>query len=126
MSTHRKPHRSARQSAGRRSQRVPRPHKRTTKATLSFDRAIENDSDSTQAPSAVVLEHAGDIYAMNGMIDDAMKYWKQALDGDGQNAVLKWKINNRQYITEDELLRRNRPAKKESVTKKIIKKGRKR
>lgn len=63
---------------------------------------------------------------MNGMIDDAMKYWKQALDGDGQNAVLKWKITNRQYITEDELLRRNRPAKKESVTKKIIKKGRKR
>ena len=83
----------------------------------------------------VALKHLGykaavvnfsDIYAMNGMIDDAMKYWKQALDGDGQNAVLKWKINNRQYITEDELLRRNRPAKKESVTKKIIKKGRKR
>ena len=93
-------------------------------AKTYIDAALKN-SDSTENNSTI-LEHAGDIYAMNGMIDDAMKYWKQALDGDGQNAVLKWKINNRQYITEDELLRRNRPAKKESVTKKIIKKGRKR
>ena len=93
-------------------------------AKTYIDAALKN-SDST-ANNSTILEHAGDIYAMNGMIDDAMKYWKRALDGDGQNAVLKWKINNRQYITEDELLRRNRPAKKESVTKKIIKKGRKR
>lgn len=93
-------------------------------AKTYIDAALKN-SDSTENNSTI-LEHAGDIYAMNGMIDDAMKYWKQALDDDGQNAVLKWKINNRQYITEDELLRRNRPAKKESVTKKIIKKGRKR
>lgn len=93
-------------------------------AKTYIDAALKN-CDSTENNSTI-LEHAGDIYAMNGMIDDAMKYWKQALDGDGQNAVLKWKINNRQYITEDELLRRNRPAKKESVTKKIIKKGRKR
>ena len=93
-------------------------------AKTYIDAALKN-SDST-ANNSTILEHAGDIYAMNGMIDDAMKYWKQALDGDGQNAVLKWKINNRQYITEDELLRRNRPAKKELVTKKIIKKGRKR
>lgn len=93
-------------------------------AKTYIDAALKN-SDSTENNSTI-LEHAGDIYAMNGMIDDAMKYWKQALDGDGQNAVLKWKITNRQYITEDELVRRNRPAKKESVTKKIIKKGRKR
>ncbi len=51
-------------------------------AKTYIDAALKN-SDSTENNSTI-LEHAGDIYAMNGMIDDAMKYWKQALVDDGR------------------------------------------
>lgn len=46
-------------------------------AKIYMDQAIAN-MDSTET-SNVVLEHAGDIYAMNGLTDEAMKYWKKVV-----------------------------------------------
>ncbi len=56
--------------------------------------------------NSTVLEHAGDIYAMNGMVNEAVGYWKQALDDDHQTEILKWKIENKQYITEEDPTKR--------------------
>lgn len=64
-----------------------------------MDAALKN-IDSTENNSAV-LEHAGDIYAMNGMADKALEFWKKAADDDHKTALLEWKITNKQYISEE-------------------------
>ena len=63
---------------------------------------------------------------MNGMIDEAVEYWKQAYDDDHQTALLEWKIKNKQYISEEELKRKQSPAAPQKVQKQNNKKGRKR
>ena len=104
---------------------------RYAEAKTYIDQALKN-RDST-ADNSVVLEHAGDIYAMNGMTDESVDFWKQAYTDGHRTAVLKWKIDNKQYISEEELERRNNPKKAQTTskksslqtTKKSIKKGRK-
>lgn len=95
-------------------------------AKTYIDAALKN-RDSTENNSTV-LEHAGDIYAMNGMADEAVDYWKKAYDDDHKTAVLEWKIKNKQYISEEALKRKQSPAlprKGQSTTKLKNKKGRK-
>lgn len=69
--------------------------KRYEEAKAYIDRAIESDSDSTQAPSAVVLEHAGDIYCMCGDTEHATQLWQKALKAGGDKAVLTRKIKTK-------------------------------
>ena len=107
---------------------------RFAEAKPYIDASLKN-RDST-ADNSVVLEHAGDIYAMNGLIDQAVDYWKQAGGKDNKNAVLEWKIENKQYITEETLVRNAMKEEKElreaykhidrlTNKKKVNKKGRK-
>lgn len=93
-------------------------------AKTYIDETLKN-GDSTDI-SNTVLEHAGDIYAMNGMADQAVEYWKKACKGNDHTAVLEWKIKNKQYISEEELERRNNPKKTlQRGMQKVTKKGRK-
>ena len=48
--------------------------------------------------SAVVTEHAGDIYAMNGDMERAVELWQRALQDDPKNKVLIKKIKQKKYI----------------------------
>ncbi len=75
-----------------------------------MDAALKN-IDSTENNSAV-LEHAGDIYAMNGMADEALDFWKKAADGDRKTALLEWKITNKQYISEEKFKKMEVAAEK--------------
>lgn len=50
---------------------------RYAEAKIYIDQAIANDTDSVQ--SAVVIEHAGDIHAMNNEIPTAVDYWQKAV-----------------------------------------------
>ena len=70
--------------------------KRYSEAQTYIDQALANDTDSVQ--SAVVIEHAGDIYAMNGKTDRAVEYWKKALEKGGGSALLSRKIKLKKYI----------------------------
>lgn len=71
--------------------------KRYADALPYIDMAVKNDTTK----SAVIIEHAGDIYAQNGDIDKAVEYWKQALEaGDKDNKVLIRKIKIRKYVDE--------------------------
>lgn len=81
-------------------------------AKTYIDAALKN-RDSTENNSTV-LEHAGDIYAMNGMMDGALDYWKQAYDDDHKTEVLKWKIDNKQYISEEAFRKKMNPAATEN------------
>lgn len=71
--------------------------KRYSEAAQYIDMAVKNDTTK----SAVIIEHAGDIHAMNGETDKALKYWRDALKaGDGTNKILIRKIKLKKYIDE--------------------------
>ena len=72
--------------------------KRFIEAKLYIDQAVKNDTDSVQ--SSVVLEHAGDIYALNGQIEGALKYWNKALKvaKKEDKALIQRKIKLKKYI----------------------------
>jgi len=67
---------------------------RYAEARIYIDQALQNDS----LPSAVINEHAGDIYALCGDTDNALAMWKKALDDDPENKLLRRKINRKKYI----------------------------
>jgi len=72
--------------------------KRYTEAKIYIDQALQNDS----VLSDVVLEHAGDIHAMNNEPESAVKYWTEALKKkkDVDEALLRKKIKLRRYVKE--------------------------
>ena len=67
---------------------------RYAEARIYIDQALQNDS----TVGAVVTEHAGDIYAMAGDIDGAIRLWQQALAQDPGNKLLARKIKRKKYI----------------------------
>ena len=72
--------------------------RRYEEARMFIDQAVANDT----AAGAVILEHAGDIYAMNGDIETAVDYWQRAVAaGAGGEAILR-KIKTRRYIEDEQ------------------------
>ena len=70
---------------------------RFEEARIYIDQAVAADS----AQSAVIVEHAGDIYMLAGDSAKAMEYWQKALDLDEEeNALLQRKIKLKKYIEE--------------------------
>ncbi|MBO4658948.1 MAG: tetratricopeptide repeat protein [Prevotella sp.] len=67
---------------------------RFEEARIYIDQALANDS----TVSAVIIEHAGDIYMMTNEPDKALEYWQKALEKDGENALLQRKIKLKKYI----------------------------
>lgn len=70
--------------------------KRYEDAKIYIDEAIKNDT----ALNNVVIEHAGDIYAMTGDIDKAVDYWQRAVYEGNDSALILRKIKQRKYIKE--------------------------
>ena len=72
--------------------------RRYDEAREYIDRTLENDPDS----SAVMLEHAGDIYYCAGLPERAVELWTKALQQGGDKSdrrrMLTRKIKNRKYI----------------------------
>ncbi|HPW90548.1 MAG TPA: hypothetical protein PLJ40_03965 [Paludibacteraceae bacterium] len=58
------------------------------------ERAIELETDS------IILEHYGDILFALGDVDGAVKWWKKSYDSGNESAILKQKIEQKQYIPE--------------------------
>lgn len=67
---------------------------RYAEARIYIDQTLQNDS----TPAAVVIEHAGDIYAQNGDITKAIEYWQQSLEQDPTNKHVARKIKRKKYI----------------------------
>ena len=67
---------------------------RYAEARIYIDQTLQNDT----LPSSVVVEHAGDIYALNGDIEKAVSLWTQALADDPNNKLLARKIKRKKYI----------------------------
>lgn len=65
-------------------------------AKTEIDRALEAEV----TPSADLYEHAGDIYFMNGLPDEALEYWEKALEMNPENKLLAKKVKNKAYFFE--------------------------
>lgn len=81
---------------------------RYAEAQIYMDRVCPPDSaDSVlladDAIAGVVLEHAGDIAAMNELMDQALRFWQLAekAGGSGLTATLPRKIKLKKYIKEE-------------------------
>ena len=76
-----------------------------TTARIYMDRVVDvNQADSillqSDDISAVVLEHAGDIYSQCGQTEQAVRLWKLARqkDTDTKNTLLNRKIRKQKYL----------------------------
>lgn len=69
---------------------------RFAEAKIYIEQTLQCDSDS----SAVIIEHAGDIYAKCDNIDKAVELWKEALRKSPDNEILARKVRQRKYIRE--------------------------
>lgn len=70
---------------------------RYAEAKLYIDQALAADS----VESDVILEHAGDIYAVNGDMEKALEYWKKARDAGSGSKTLIRKIRQKKYIKDE-------------------------
>ena len=78
--------------------------KRYAEAKIYIDQTLQCDSDT----SAVLLEHAGDIYYHVGNKQQAVEYWKQALERtrqtvgseDNRLKIIARKIKLKKYVKE--------------------------
>lgn len=71
--------------------------KKYAEAMQYINMAVDNDTTK----SAVITEHAGDIHAVNGDIDGAIKFWQQALEAGSENdKAIRRKIKLKKYVEE--------------------------
>lgn len=56
------------------------------------------ESDEPYSGSAEILEHAGDIYFMSGLPDQAVTFWERAAALAPDNELLARKVKNRTYF----------------------------
>ena len=84
--------------------------------------------DDLSASAQAIIDKQGVAYTdllYEWYADESVNFWKEAYTGENQTEVLAWKIKNRQYITEEELKKRNAPKQKVAATKKSVRKGKK-
>ena len=71
--------------------------KKYAEAMQYINMAVDNDTTK----SAVIIEHAGDIHAVNGDTDGAVKFWQQALEAGTENdKAIRRKIKLKKYVEE--------------------------
>ncbi len=74
-------------------------------AKFYIDRVVSpSQNDSTLLADAElhpdVLEHAGDIYALNGKEEEALRYWSLAMRKGEGSALLEKKVKLKKYVKE--------------------------
>lgn len=70
--------------------------KKYAEAREAIDGAIANDDDPDN--SADMLEHAGDIYFMDGNPDKALEFWRKALKLSPDNELLHRKVKQKTFF----------------------------
>lgn len=73
--------------------------KKYSEAKIYIEQLLENVKDGEEM-GAVICDHIGDIYIMNGDAEKAVKYWKLAKTAGSDNKVIDSKIKKVKYIPE--------------------------
>ena len=71
---------------------------RYAEAKVYIDQALQHMDEDQQ--NAVIIEHAGDIYAQNKDIDRALAFWQDASEKQPDNTLLARKIKLKKYLKE--------------------------
>ena len=71
---------------------------RYTEAKIYIDQALQNMEDTLG--NAVIIEHAGDIYAQNKDMDRALSLWRDAQQQKPDDPLLNRKIKLKKYLKE--------------------------
>ncbi len=71
---------------------------RYAEAKVYIDQALQNMKETEE--NIVIIEHAGDIYAQNKEMDQALSYWQDAQKRDPDNSLLNKKIKLKKYLKE--------------------------
>ena len=74
--------------------------KRYSEAKIYIDQALQNISDTDAPGNEVIIEHAGDIYAMNKDTERALSFWLDAQQKKPEDQLLQKKIKQKKYIKE--------------------------
>lgn len=72
--------------------------KRYSEARVYIDSVLVLLGDTASTDDASLIEHAGDIYAKCGQTEQAVGFWKQALELGGPNALIEKKLRKRKYV----------------------------
>lgn len=64
------------------------------------DSVMTENANPENAPSAEIYDHAGDIYFMTGDHNEAVEFWKEALNLAPDNEAIKKKVTHRTYFFE--------------------------
>ena len=68
-------------------------------AKVYMEQLLRNSGEE-EVLGAVIYDHLGDVYIMNGDEEKALKYWKLAQATGSENKVLRQKIKKLKYIPE--------------------------
>jgi tetratricopeptide (TPR) repeat protein len=71
---------------------------RYSEAKIYIEQALQNLDDSLN--NEVIIEHAGDIYALNEDIDRALDLWRDAQTKKPEDQLLLRKIKQKKYLRE--------------------------
>ncbi len=71
---------------------------RYAEAKVYIDQAMQNMKDTEE--NVVIIEHAGDIYAQNKEMEQALAYWQDAQKRQPDNKLLNKKIKQKKYLKE--------------------------
>ena len=72
-----------------------------TDVELETDEDMDENYDSNDMLSAEVLSHAGDIYFMSGLPEQALKFWEQAAKLAPEDEMLARKVKYKTYFYDD-------------------------
>lgn len=67
------------------------------KALEAIDAVLELEKENLNAE---ILHHAGDIYFMNGIPDEALDFWKKALELEPDDELLQRKVKHKTFFFE--------------------------
>ena len=73
--------------------------KRYSEAKIYIDQALQNMGDDAPG-NEVIIEHAGDIYALNKDMERALSLWRDAQQKKPEDQLLQKKIKQKKYIKE--------------------------
>ena len=73
--------------------------KRYSEAKIYIDQALQHMGDDAPG-NEVIIEHAGDIYALNKEMDRALSLWRDAQQKKPEDQLLQKKIKLKKYIKE--------------------------
>ena len=74
--------------------------KRYSEAKIYIDQALQNMGDMDAPGNEVIIEHAGDIYALNKEMERALSLWRDAQQKKPEDQLLQKKIKLKKYIKE--------------------------